>query len=188
MARILIVYGTTDGHTAKVASAAADALVADGFAVDVVEARRSAPPVRPEEYDGVLVAGSIHVGGYQRAVIQWVRHHAEALNRMPTAFLSVCLAILETTPKAEKDLAAILERFLTRTGWRPELMKHVAGALPYTRYGWLKKLIMKRIAGKAGGATDTSRDYEYTDWNDLRTTVQRYGASVRGSPAGAPAR
>jgi len=32
---------------------------------------------------------------------------------------------------------------------------------------------MKRIAAKAGGDTDTSRDYEYTDWNALsRFTVQ----------------
>jgi len=27
---------------------------------------------------------------------------------------------------------------------------------------------MKRIVAKAGGDTDTSRDYMYTDWNDLR--------------------
>jgi len=27
---------------------------------------------------------------------------------------------------------------------------------------------MRRIARKEGGDTDTSRDYEYTDWNDLR--------------------
>jgi menaquinone-dependent protoporphyrinogen oxidase len=27
---------------------------------------------------------------------------------------------------------------------------------------------MRRIAAKAGGDTDVSRDYEYTDWNDVR--------------------
>lgn len=27
---------------------------------------------------------------------------------------------------------------------------------------------MKRIAAKAGGETDTSHDYDYTDWADLR--------------------
>jgi menaquinone-dependent protoporphyrinogen oxidase len=29
--------------------------------------------------------------------------------------------------------------------------------------------MMKRIVAKAGGGTDTTRDYEYTDWKGLRT-------------------
>ena len=33
---------------------------------------------------------------------------------------------------------------------------------------------MKRIARKAGGATDTSRDYEYTDWAALDEFVDRF--------------
>jgi menaquinone-dependent protoporphyrinogen IX oxidase len=32
---------------------------------------------------------------------------------------------------------------------------------------FLKRWIMKRIAQKAGGGTDTSKDYEYTDWQAL---------------------
>ena len=50
----------------------------------------------------------------------------------------------------------------------------VAGALPYTRYGWIKRMMMRRIVAKAGGDTDTSRDYEYTDWNDLRVSSRDF--------------
>ena len=44
--------------------------------------------------------------------------------------------------------------------------------------------MMRRIAGKAGGGTDTTRDFEYTDWNEVRGIVARLGAllSERGSP------
>ena len=42
-------------------------------------------------------------------------------------------------------------------------VKHVAGALLYTRYNIFKRWIMKRIVAKAGGDTDVSRDYDYTD-------------------------
>jgi menaquinone-dependent protoporphyrinogen oxidase len=90
------------------------------------------------------------------------------LNGMPTAFLSVCLAVLERNPAALQDIARIMNRFLARCGWRPAITKLVAGAVPYTRYGWLKRQMMKRIVAKAGGDTDTTRDFEYTDWNDLR--------------------
>jgi menaquinone-dependent protoporphyrinogen oxidase len=33
---------------------------------------------------------------------------------------------------------------------------------------------MRRIVRKAGGDTDTSRDFEYTDWDDLRTFVNEF--------------
>jgi menaquinone-dependent protoporphyrinogen oxidase len=122
----------------------------------------------PEGYDGVIVAASVHIGDYQRTVAQWVRTHAKMLNDLPTAFLSVCLAVLEHNAKTKREVAHIIGRFLARTGWRPPITKPIAGAVRYTRYGWLKRQMMKRIVGKAGGGTDTTRDYEYTDWNDLR--------------------
>ena len=34
--------------------------------------------------------------------------------------------------------------------------------------------MMKRIVAKAGGGTDTTRDYEYTDWNDLRVFAHEF--------------
>lgn len=79
MARVLILYGTTDGHTRKIATAMAGVLTGEGCRVDVVDAKGVAPGVRPEDYNGVVVAGSIHAGGYQRAVTRWVRRHAAAL-------------------------------------------------------------------------------------------------------------
>ena len=48
----------------------------------------------------------------------------------------------------------------------------MAGALPYSKYSWWKRWMMRRIVAKAGGDTDTSRDYEYTDWNDLSEFVR----------------
>ena len=97
------------------------------------------------------------------------RAHAQTLNLIPTAFLSVSLGVLEKGTSARQELLRIMRRFLDRCGWRPTITKMVAGALLYTRYNWLKRRMMKRIVAKAGGDTDTTRDYEYTDWNDLRT-------------------
>jgi len=36
---------------------------------------------------------------------------------------------------------------------------------------------------KARGDTDTRRDYEYTDWNDLRAFVEEFADRVRMSTA-----
>lgn len=174
MSRVLIFYGTTDGHTKKVAAALSGVLTWEGNRVDVVDAKQVAPDVRPEDYDGVLVAASIHMGGYQRPVTRWVRRHAEELNRRPSAFVSVCLGILERRAAARREVQEIMARLLARTGWHPAESKTIAGALPYTRYGWLKKWIMRRIVAKGGGDTDTTRDYEYTDWDDLRVFARAF--------------
>lgn len=175
--RVLVLYGTTDGQTAKIADAIGGALRHAGVHAEVLNAARH-QNVRPDDFDAVIVAASIHAGGYQRAVVRWVRAHAADLNRRPTAFVSVCLGVLQHDPAVDRDLDAIAERFFAKTDWHPTETKVVAGALRYTEYGWWKRRIMRNIAAKAHGDTDTSRDFEYTDWTDLAAFTQQFVARV----------
>jgi hypothetical protein len=46
----------------------------------------------------------------------------------------------------------------------------------------LKRWAIQRIARKAGGATDTTRDWEYTDWEDVKQFAREFHASVSASP------
>ena len=179
MPRILILYGTTDGHTAKVAAALARTLRLEGAVVTVADAGGPEPAPGPETFTAVIVAASVHAGGYQETVRRWVRQHLDALVPRPTAFVSVCLGVLQRDPAAAAELQAIYSRFVGDTGWRPGTMKMVAGALLYTHYGWLKRWMMRRIAAKAHGDVDTSRDYEYTDWADLQGFARDFLAAVR---------
>lgn len=177
MTRILVLFGTTDGHTAKIARRLGDALRRHDADADIVDLSRAQP--LPVGYDGVIVAASVHEGKYQRHVQRWVRTYAPTLSSMPSAFLSVCLGVLQPQPEVQDEVQATIRRFLTSVGWEPAVTRTLAGAVPYTRYGWLKRRIMKRIVGKAGGGTDTTRDYEYTDWED----VERFAAAFAGQVA-----
>lgn len=181
MSRILVIYGTTDGQTAKVARFIGDRLRTHGAGVEVFEARGTEPG--PDDYDAVIIAASIHASRYQRSVSDWVRSHARTLRFKPTAFVSVCLAVLQDDEGVRRELDGIVDRFLAETAWRPTLTKAVAGALLYTHYGWFTRLMMKRIAARAGGDTDTSRDYEYTDWKDLEEFTLRFAGLVDKVPA-----
>jgi len=100
----------------------------------------------------------------------------EQLPTLPTAMLTVCLGVLQKEGAVQRDLARLHQRFLDQTGWAPSRHRFVAGALRYTRYGWLKRMVMKWIAGKAGGSTDTSRDHEYTDWDELGRFAAEFAA------------
>ena len=62
----------------------------------------------------------------------------------------------------------IAAAFPEQLGWRAGQVVCVAGRLAYTQYGLLKRFVMRRIAVKAGGPADTSRDHEMTDWDQVR--------------------
>src|SRR5688572_20658278 len=72
--RFLIVYGTTEGHTAKVAAAMASTLQERGASVSL---QNSAAPWTsdPADYSAVIVAASVHAGTYQRPLRRWVQTH-----------------------------------------------------------------------------------------------------------------
>ena len=176
LAPVLVVYGTTNGQAGKIARFIGDTIRATGLEAQVVDAAGGDPD--PAVYSAIIVVASIHAGGYQRAVQRWVARRVATLAAAPTAFVSVCLGVLQHDAQVERDLTSILQRFQSATGWAPDVSKLVAGALSYTQYGWVTRLVMRRIARKAGGSTDTSRDHEYTDWNDLRAFVEMFARTV----------
>ena len=176
MTRMLVVYGTTDGQTRKVALHLGIALRHAGVDADVIMASPTA--AGPEGYAGVIVAASLIAGKYQRNVRAWLSRHAPALRGKPTAFVSVCMMVRDTSTEAQRRLHGIMRDFVDSCGWMPSHLKPVAGALAYTRYGWLKRWLVKKMAARTGGPTDTSRDHEFTDWNDLRAFAEKFAEGV----------
>ena len=185
---ILVLYGTTHGQSGKIASAVATSMRAEGAAVTVANVNEVWRH-DPRAFTSIVVVAPVHAGKFPGAVRQWARRHRVSLASRPAAFVAVCLAIVHRTPKVDQDLRTILENFSAATGWRPTETKIVAGALKYTKYGWLTRWMMKRIVAKAGGDVDTSRDFEYTDWDDLHEFSIRFLRQVnaaRSQPAETP--
>jgi menaquinone-dependent protoporphyrinogen oxidase len=180
MARILIVFGTTHGHTATIASRMSETLRAHGHEVTAVSA--AAHPPSPVAYDAVLVAASVHAGYFQKEVTHWVHRYAEELNRVSTGFVSVCLGVLQKDAAVQEEIRGINDRFLLGCGWRPRTIVTVAGALAYTKYNLVTRWIMRNIAARAGGDTDTSRDYEYTDWTQVNAFCEAFAAGLVPAP------
>jgi menaquinone-dependent protoporphyrinogen oxidase len=166
MAKALIVYGTTEGQTAKIAQHIADAGRRLGHEVSV----QHAPDVGDadlETFDSVIVGASLHEGRYQRAVRTFVDRHKSFLASRRSAFFSVSLAAASHDPEERAEALRIADKFLSGAGWAPNEIGSFAGALKYTQYSWLKRKVMKSIAAKEGGEVDTSRDFEYTDWGEV---------------------
>lgn len=165
MSRILVIFASTQGQTCRIAHRIGDELIEDGHSVDVLDVQALPKHVNPADY-----SASVHIGSYQRKLQKWVHSHSKELNSVPSAFFSVCLGVLQSDSKANQELERIIEDFFNSSGWHPSNRVVFAGGLAYSKYNPLLKWWMKRISAKTGGDTDTSHDYEYTDWD----AVQRF--------------
>ena len=166
MAKVLIVYGTTEGQTSKIAQHIADAGRRLGHEVSVAHA----PDVSDADldaFDAAIVGASLHEGRYQRAVRAFVDRRGTFLASHPSAFFSVSMAAASRDPDERAEARRIADKFVSGAGWSPKEIASFAGALKYTQYSWLKRMVMKSIAAKEGGAVDTSQDFEYTDWGEV---------------------
>lgn len=161
--QILILYATSHGHTGKVAERLAGQLRLRGYPVDLRQVGRLERDFSLERYGAVLVGGSVYAGKFQRSLRRFVAANKAQLERMPAAFFSVSLAGISRQPKELKTARRDVERFVIDTTWRPPSVGFFGGAVSYTSYNPLLKLLM-RLATRSLGARDTSRDYVFTDW------------------------
>jgi menaquinone-dependent protoporphyrinogen oxidase len=166
--RVLIVYGTALGQTRKIANFLAERFRDQSHVVDVLDLGRKAAGHDPADFDATIVASPIRMGSYNSAVIRFARNNRAALLAKPSALISVSLAAVNANRAlAESELRKRLATFVEKTGWTPAHVYQVAGSLPYTRYNFITRWVMRRIARDQGYDTDTTRDYEYTDWEAL---------------------
>src|SRR5215207_7744501 len=108
MTRILIAYGTYEGHTARIAQYLGDVIRAQGYEVDVVNVE-CAGTGEPDGYDAVIVGASIHLGKHERHVVGYVRENRDILEDLPSAFFSVSLSAGENTEEARKAVEDCIE-------------------------------------------------------------------------------
>ena len=182
MARILVLYGTTDGQTRRIAARIGDVLGTLGQQVQLVDSAAVPTDLAPGDFDAAVVLGSVRMGQHQKPLADFVRRFRIELDAIPNAFVSVSLAAARDRPAAKREVAKTFEDFTKRTGWRPNAEVAVAGALPYTRYPLHIRVVMKFISWMMGGDTDTSRDYEYTDWRQVDDFARRFASALVQEP------
>ena len=176
MKPILVLYATREGHTRRIAEHIAAAIRSRGYSAEVVDASDLHPDFSMEVYEAAVLAASVHQGKHEKEMVSFVQRFRDELECMRTIFLSVSLSEAgaedpAATPEHRADAAAdvrkMIDAFLHETGWHPSKVHGVAGALSYTKYNFLIRFVMKRIAKAQGTSTDTSRDHELTDWAAL---------------------
>ncbi len=182
---ILIAYATTDGQTRKIARFCADRL-AVRHAVELLNLD-DAEGLEPSRFTAAILAGSLHMHAFQKALTGFAQTHAVALSTMPTLFLAVSLSAAGDDADDHAGLRACHAAFVAQTGWTPGVTLDVAGAFRFAEYDFFRAWVMKRIAAGKGQPVDGRTNAEYTDWVALAAAVDRWATdlAVAGGLVGA---
>lgn len=179
--RTAVFYATREGQSERVAQRVAADLRSQAIEVDVIDVKDVRRRITWDVYDAAFVIASVHAGRHEKEMIEFVKRSKQDLERLHAPFLSLTLsqagAELATNTPAQREAAhadalRMVADFASETGWRFEHSLTVAGALMYSKYNFLVKWIMKRIAHKAGFDGPTSRDYEFTNWSEVDHFVE----------------
>jgi menaquinone-dependent protoporphyrinogen oxidase len=181
---VLLAFHSQEGQTARISDRIASVMTREG--ATVTTASTSEDP-SPTGYDGIVLGDSIHLGRHSRSLRRWITHHADALDDTPVALFQVSLTSAHDDAEHHDEAHQMLQRLLDATGLDPDIVGLFAGALAYTRYGWLKRKLMTRIAESQGDDTDTTQDHEYTDWDAVEhfaiDALSHFRASASGEPS-----
>ncbi len=171
MKRFLVLYATREGQTAKVAGGIAGHLTAAGAEVSLVDAANilSVEALELARFDRLVFGASMHAGGLEKELVDFVNGHEDGIRSHARSLFVVLLSAAAKDPALREEwLGDARNKIEAQLRVSFEHVEMIAGALRYSQYPLPLRWMMRRIARKAGEDTDTSRDYEYTDWEQVR--------------------
>ena len=172
----LVVYGTVEGHTHKIASKVAELIKARGQAVEVIDASARTSDVAVSDAQSCIVAAPVHQKRHPDSVVDFVRAHLDHLNELPSAFVSVSLAA--AFPDGASDARNFADRLMQRTGWTPAAVHLAAGAVRCSEYDYFTEQILRHVVLKDHDDIDVSGEQVFTDWPALERFVGDFLATT----------
>lgn len=168
MTRVLVLYFTRGGHTAKIAGAIAEQLLGRGAQVDVVDINSpAASQIRWDDYQLVALGACVLYGTYDKSVFKFIAEHRDALSARPNSFF--CVNVVARNPeKRIPENNKYLQKFIALSPWTPADLKIVAGKVDYPSWPWYDRWMIQLIMKITKGPTDPKTVIDYTDWQDVK--------------------
>jgi len=167
MKKILLTYSTVDGHTKTICKKILS--YSKTSQVDILPIDSS---INIDDYDTVVIGASIRYGKYRKEIFEFIKENEEILNSKDNAFFSVNV-VARKENKNKPETNPYLIKFLNKISWQPKILDVFAGKIDYPRYKFLDKYAIKFIMWITKGPTDTSKVYEFTDWNRVKSFAEK---------------
>ena len=167
MKKILLTYSTVDGHTKTICEKILS--YSKTSQVDILPIDRS---INIKDYDTVVIGASIRYGKYREEIFEFIKENEKLLNSKDNAFFSVNV-VARKENKNKPETNPYLIKFLNKISWQPKILDVFAGKIEYPKYKFLDKYAIKFIMWITKGPTDTSKVYEFTDWNRVKSFAEK---------------
>ena len=171
---ILLVYGSTEGQTRKIAEFCSDHLAKAGHTVDLRDSRRRMLDLDISTFDAVILAGSVHEKTHQETLTNFVIAHKAQLKTKPTLLISVSLSI--AFDNGEAEARRYVDAFVDYTGFEPNDVALTAGALKHDQYDYYMNQIVEHVVLENRGVM--KEDREFTDWSALAAKLDAFAGSA----------
>jgi menaquinone-dependent protoporphyrinogen oxidase len=161
MHKSIIIYSSVDGHTKEICEKIAGHMIGDSdiFSVD------DNPEI--QNYEKIIIGASIRYGKYRTKLFDFIESNIEVISEKENAFFSVNV-VARKTEKNTPNTNPYVQKFLNSTTWIPNKVEVFAGKIDYPKYKFLDKYAIKFIMWITKGPTDTSKRYEFTDWDKVK--------------------
>ena len=167
MKKVLLTYSTVDGHTKTICEKILS--YSETSQVDILPIDSS---INIKDYDTVVIGASIRYGKYREEIFEFIKENEELLNSKDNAFFSVNV-VARKENKNKPETNPYLIKFLNKISWQPKILDVFAGKIDYPKYKFLDKYAIKFIMWITKGPTDTSKVYEFTDWNRVKSFAEK---------------
>ena len=167
MKKILLTYSTVDGHTKTICEKILS--YSKTSQVDILPIDSS---INIKDYDTVVIGASIRYGKYREEIFEFIKENEKLLNSKDNAFFSVNV-VARKENKNKPETNPYLIKFLNKISWQPKILDVFAGKIDYPKYKFLDKYAIKFIMWITKGPTDTSKVYEFTDWNRVKSFAEK---------------
>ena len=159
--RNIFIYSTSNGQSLKICNAInknKESLIIDIDKIKTVELNK---------FDQIIIGASVKYGDHNKKIYDFIKNNKILLETKKTGFFSVN-ATERKSEKNKPETNPYVIKFLKKTNWTPDNIGVFAGKIDFPNYNFLEKYIIKVIMWITNGPTDTSKTFEFTDWEDVK--------------------
>ena len=127
---------------------------------------KEATKINLSEFNEVIIGASIRYGKHSKELYKFIKLNKNILDQKETVFFSVNV-VARKLEKNSPETNPYIKKFLKISGWKPKKIGVFAGKVDYPNYGLIDKYAIKLIMFLTKGPTDTSRSFEFTDWEKV---------------------
>lgn len=172
MAKILIIYSTTDGHTRELCLRLQQIVETQNNQVTLVSVNNGST-IDLNSFDKIIIGASIRYGKHSKHIYEFIKEHSRVLDSKPNAFFSVNV-VARKPEKNKPETNPYLKKFLKQISWQPKKLAVFAGKIDYQKYKIWDRSMIRLIMWMTKGPTDPKTSIEFTNWSQ----VEEFGREI----------